>query len=70
MSRRSETTVAAWQRRMRLTDREAARILGVSLSSYQEHKRGLRWNDGSPVPQSQLYLLACAAIEAGIEPIL
>lgn len=66
------TAVAAWQRRLGLTDRRAAEMLGMTLAGYQRNKAGRRPKSvkgGSAFSPSRALLLACAAIEAGIEPI-
>lgn len=62
-----ETAVAAWQARLGLTDRAAAAALGMSLSAYQAQKLGRE--NGKPRSASRALLLACAAIEAGLQPI-
>lgn len=62
-----ETAVAAWQARLGLTDRAAASALGMSLSAYQAQKLGRE--NGKPRSASRALLLACAAIEAGLQPI-
>jgi len=46
----------------------AAAELGLSLPAYQEHERGASFA-GRPREASRLLLLACAALEAGVEPI-
>ena len=40
----------------------------MSLSGYQEQERGAGF-DGRPREPSRVLLLACAALEAGIQPI-
>ena len=63
-----ETPIARWRARMGLSQRAAAEALGMSLSGYQEQERGASFGGAPRVPSRQL-LLACAAIEAGIQPI-
>lgn len=53
---------------MGLSQRAAAAALGMSLSGYQEQERGAGF-DGRPRNPSHVLLLACAAIESGIQPI-
>lgn len=62
------TAVAAWQSRLGLTDRAAAAALGMTLSGYQRQKLG-RDQHGAPREASRALLLACAAVEAGLQPI-
>lgn len=62
------TPVAAWQARLGYTDREAAAKLGMSLPGYQRNKWG-RNQAGEEIQSSTAFLLACAAIENGLQPI-
>jgi transcriptional regulator with XRE-family HTH domain len=63
-----------WRARMRLTQKEAARELGLSLPTVKNYETGLRRNrdpDGqriaAPIP---LHIaLACLALEAGLKAI-
>lgn len=57
-----ETAVSAWQARMGLTDRAAAELLGMTAANYQRLKLG-------KTPANHRTLLACAAIERGVDPI-
>lgn len=41
----------------------------MSLPAYQSHERGVSYSTGEPVRTSRMMLLACAAIERGVEPI-
>ena len=68
MNSQTETAIARWRSRMGLSQRAAAAALGMSLSGYQEQERGAGF-DGRPRKPSRALLLACAAIEAGIQPI-
>jgi transcriptional regulator with XRE-family HTH domain len=65
---KNDTEIARWRARMGLSQRGAAEALGMSLSGYQEQERGAGF-DGRPRKPSRVLLLACAAIEAGLEPI-
>jgi hypothetical protein len=58
----SHTPVSAWQARIGLTDRAAAALLGMTAANYQRIKLG-------KTPANHRTLLACAAIERGIDPI-
>lgn len=62
------TAVAAWQARLGLTDRAAAAALGMTLDGYGRQKRG-RDQHSNPRAASRVLLLACAAIERGIDPV-
>jgi transcriptional regulator with XRE-family HTH domain len=53
---------------MGLSQRAAAQALGMSLSGYQEQERGSGF-DGKPREAPRVLLLACAAIEHGLEPV-
>lgn len=53
---------------MGISQRVAAEQLGMSLSAYQEQERGSKF-DGTPRQPSKVLLLACAAIEAQLQPI-
>lgn len=64
----ADTAVAAWQGRLGLTDRAAARALGMTLGGYQRQKLG-RDQHGAPREASRTLLLACAAVEAGLQPV-
>lgn len=68
MNSQTETAIARWRARVGLSQRAAAAALGMSLSGYQEQERGAGF-DGRPREPSRALLLACAAIEAGIQPI-
>lgn len=57
-----ETAVSSWQIRMGLTDRAAAELLGMTAANYQRLKLG-------KTPANHRTLLACAAIERGVDPI-
>lgn len=65
----NETPIAAWRVRASLTQRAAAEALGMSLPAYQQYERGAAFADGSPRIAPRWLLLACAAIEHGIDPI-
>ena len=58
----AETAVSRWQARMGLTDRAAAALLGMTAANYQRLKLG-------KTPANHRTLLACAALEHGIEPV-
>ncbi len=57
----------AWQTRMGLSGRAAAKLLGVSAATYQDWVSGKSRSTGKPVQPSRLVALACAALEAGLD---
>lgn len=64
-----DTPIARWRARMGLSQRAAAELLGVSLSTYQDQERGSNRKTGEPLSLPVLWRLACAAREAAIQPI-
>lgn len=67
-ARPRKSAIARWRERMGISQRVAAEQLGMSLSAYQEQERGSKF-DGTPRQPSKVLLLACAAIEAQLQPI-
>ena len=59
----------AWQARMGYTYDTAANALGVSRAAYANWVSGRHPITGKPTAPSRLVSLACAALEAGIEPL-
>lgn len=68
MSDAGTTPFAAWRRRMGWTQRQAAEALGVTLATYQQQEAGKSYA-GRPRRVQRLWLLACAALEQGVEPL-
>lgn len=58
----------AWRERLHLTQREAAKALGISLSNYQLYERGQRFDMKRKVVIPKSIALACSAIAHGIPP--
>ena len=56
------TPLAAWRERMGLSQARAAEALGMCLRAYRYQESGAR-----RIPR--WVALACAAIEAGLEPV-
>lgn len=54
---------------MGLSQRAAAEALGMSLTSYQDQERGTNRATGEPIRTPKTLLLACAALEAGVQPV-
>lgn len=50
------------------TQRQAAEALGVTLATYQQQEAGKSYA-GEPRRVQRLWLLACAALEQGVEPL-
>lgn len=63
------TPVARWRARMGLSQRAAAEALGLALTSYQDQERGTNRTTGAPIRTPLSLLLACAALEHGIDPV-
>ena len=63
------TPIARWRTRMGISQRAAAKALGLSLPGYQEIERGASFRDGRPRDADLRTRLACAALEQGIAPI-
>ena len=51
-----------------MSQREAAKALGLALNNYQVIERGARFDNGQPAHISRRTMLACAAIAAGLAP--
>lgn len=60
----SSEELRAWQKRMGLSGRAAARLLGVSTTTYLDRANGVSHTTGLPVPVPRTLTLACAALEA------
>jgi len=69
MSAAPATPLLRWRDRMGMSQRAAAAALGLALTSYQDQERGTNRRTGAPIRRPRSLLLACAAIEAGLEPI-
>lgn len=69
MNAPTDTPLRRWRQRMGLSQRAAAQALGMALTSYQDQERGTNRRTGQPIRTPRTLLLACAAIEAGIQPI-
>ena len=59
----------AWKKRMAFTHKKASVALGVSFNTVANFYRGKRTEHGDYVVIPHTVMLACAAIEANIEPI-
>lgn len=56
----------AWQARMDISAREAARRLGVAAGTYQDWVTGTSRTTKKPIALPPLLGLACAALAAGL----
>ena len=63
------TALQKWRRRMGISQRRAADLLGLSLSAYQQHETERSWRTGEHIAPDLRTLLAAAAIEAGLPPV-
>ncbi|TFI48905.1 hypothetical protein E4O93_05385 [Diaphorobacter sp. DS2] len=59
----SPEELRAWQARMGLTGRAAARLLGMSPPAYLDRANGRSHTTGKPVGVSRTMTLACVALE-------
>ena len=59
----------AWQASMGISGREAARRLGVAVGTYQDWITGTSRTTKKPISLPPLLGLACAALEAGLQPV-
>ena len=60
----SNEELRAWQKRMGLSGRGAARALGMNAATYLDRANGKSHTTGLPVSVSRALTLACAALEA------
>lgn len=58
-----------WRDGLGLTQSEAAKALGIGLSTLQLYERGRRFDDNRAVEIPRAVALACAALEAGLGPL-
>lgn len=63
------TALAAWRARMGYSQREAANALGVTARTYWSMENGINPDTKKPSHANKRTLLACAALEAGLNPI-
>lgn len=59
----------SWQARMGLSALQASKRLGVSYATYRDWAAGFSRNGGRPIKLPPLLGLACAALEAGLQPV-
>jgi DNA-binding XRE family transcriptional regulator len=60
--------IKLWRDAMDMTQEQAAAALGVTKRGYQLYEAGHR-PDGRPVVIPRSIALACAAIQAGLDPL-
>ena len=63
------TAIGKWRARLGISQRAAAKALGLALTSYQDQERGTSRATGEPIRTPRSLLLACAAVEAGLPPV-
>ncbi|WP_207389176.1 helix-turn-helix domain-containing protein [Marinobacter halodurans] len=56
--------IKQWRARMKWSQREAARQLGLTLKGYQELERGTRFATGEPCHVDRRTKLACLYLES------
>ncbi|MBX3537324.1 MAG: helix-turn-helix domain-containing protein [Chelatococcus sp.] len=56
----------AWRKHLKLSQPEAAAVLGISPGSVFNYEKGARSEDGRPVLIPKTVELACAAVALGI----
>ncbi len=59
----------AWHTRMGYSYTTGAEALGVDRSSYADYVSGIKRNTGKPMVYKRPLALACAALEAGLQPV-
>lgn len=73
MTTKSSKAFAAWRKRMKLSYSQAAKAVGLSISSVGFYSRGTRRNqkegEGMDVDVPITVLLACSAVENKLTPI-
>lgn len=57
-----------WRKHMQFSHRDAAKALGVALTTYQEMERGRRFRGNTPAIISRRTELACKALAAELPP--
>lgn len=64
--RSSSAAFRAWRERMNMTHREAARALGLGITTVSNYSIGKRCDTEDDVVVPKCVLLACAAVERGL----
>lgn len=59
----SSEELRAWQKRMGLSGRAAARLLGMNTTTYLDRANGISHTTGLPVTVPRTLMLACIALE-------
>ena len=67
--RSSSFAFRAWRERMGLTHKEAAKILGLGITTVSNYSIGRRCDTDEEVIVPRIVLLACAAVEKELLPI-
>jgi len=57
-----------WRKKMKLSQRQAAEVLGLYRNTIVNYERGVRLENGMQVKIPRTVALACSAVEAGLEP--
>ncbi len=64
----THSDILEWRQRLGLSQRAAAKALGVSLRTYQVWERGSDFATGAPSVIDRRSALVCAAVECGLSP--
>lgn len=59
----------AWHKRRGYTYDSGAEALDVSRATYGNYLSGITASTGKPMVYSHMLALACAALEAGVQPL-
>lgn len=65
----TSTAFRRWRKRMRYTQPEVAKILGLSIAAVRNYEYGRRWSPPAEVLVPLVVRLACSSIEKGLGPI-
>ena len=57
-----------WRAQMSISQRAAAQLFGVALTTYQSWEMGKNLGTGAPLEISRTVDLACGALAAGVAP--
>lgn len=69
MATKSSRAFASWVKRMDITNREAARRLGMHTNTVNYYCLGRRCDKDKPIVVPTVVLLACSALEKNLTPV-
>lgn len=70
MASRSSKSFRSWRKRMGMSEQAAAFALGLGKCTVANYSTGKRYSPAGAVNVPKHILLACAAIESGLPPII